>query len=210
MRILKNILILLLGIIFVYSCTPNRHSSYYRNLISKYPKRFIGHFPKYITNGIIDKTDNGEYDVTRLFLLQKLEEDSINKLKDSIEKISLAIYDSNDTCLFIINKFTNEKNYTWPKKAPDNEIYNYLQKECLKNKIPIPNFWGLYEEDFKTPLHLPYEYKIYVLESRKGLYWDKKHRSNGEYMPDDWKHGYSKGVAMNDKTHEIIYWFVLW
>ena len=207
MSIIKHIIIILLLVVF--SCLPRRYNEY-RTIIDKYPDVFVNHFPKYIIEGVLDQTENGELDITRLFLLQKLEEDSFNKLKDSIEKISLAVYDGNDTCLFIVNKFTNEQNYTWSKKASDNEINNYLQKQCLKNKMPIPNFWGLYEEDFKTPLHLPSEYKVYVFESKKGLYWDKKHRSNGEYMPDYWKHGYSKGVAMNDKTHEIIYWFVLW
>ena len=29
-------------------------------------------------------------------------------------------------------------------------------------------------------------------------------------MPLAWKHGYSKGIAINKKEYKIIYWFVIW
>lgn len=196
-------------IILTFSCN-NHYSVYYSNLIKSYPSDFVNHFPKKIIKGRIHVTGNGEYDVTRLFLLLKDATKNYSTFKDSINKKVIAKYSAQDTCLFVVNRFTTEQNFTLENKANDKDIANYLKKKCLKNKIPIPNFWGFYDENITTIPKLPKNFNIYVLDAKKGLFWDKKHISNGEYMPDFWKHGYSKGVAMNDKTHEIIYWFVLW
>jgi hypothetical protein len=196
-------------IIFFSSCEVNHYSMVYRQVIKSYKLEFINHFPSDIIKGKIDETKNGKYDVTRLFLLVQDTTENFNKLRDSITKISKAKYLATDTCLFIINKFTTEQNFTTEQKVNVKEINNYFKSNCVKNNLPIANFWGLF--DNTTSLcKLPDSYNIYVLEAKSGLYWDEKHRSNGKYMPENWKHGYSKGVAMNDKTHEIIYWFVLW
>ncbi len=199
----------MLAFIFLFvSCVSNNESTYYKNLLKRYPRVFIDHFPKSIRKGRIHVTETGEYDVSRFFLIV----DSIyniQSLANSLKTTTKVIYHSNDTCLFIVNKFTTEKNLTIDKKADKNDVKFYFNSKCLINKFPVPNFWGLYENP-KTACNLPEDFIIYVLDSKKGKFWDKNHRSNGIYMPEYWKHGYSKGVAINEKTQEIIYWFVLW
>ena len=114
-------------------------------------------------------------------------------------------YSPKDSCLLVVNMYSNEKNYFNSFKTKDE---TYLKKKCLNNKLPIPNFWAM---DLKGNgiTKLPDDFDIYVFEANHKIL-DKKYISKNVYMPDYWEHGYSKGVAINDKTHEIIYWFVLW
>ncbi len=207
---MKKILYGILIALFVISCETRSYSPEYSNTLRNYPNDFIKHFPYKISNGILHETTNPQLDVIRLFLIINDSTQKFKILKDSLDKISIAKYSAQDSCLLIVNKFTTEQNFSIEKKANEKVIQQYLKKRCLRNKMPIPNFWGLYEENLHTLPQLPKDFDIYILEAKKGLFWDEKHRSSGEYMPDYWKHGYSRGIAMNDKTHEIIYWFVLW
>jgi len=212
MKSRKNIIILviesflLLGVIM--SC--KFYNVEYNNIIKNYPDEFVAHFPKLIKDGTVIWTDNPNYEGTVLFLLQKDTTENYYNLKNKIKKFAKAIYHADDSCLLVINKFTTIQNLPYKPKAKKKEIIEYVNKDCLKNKLPVPNFFEIYENEEATLSRLPKEFDIYVLEAKKGLFWDEKHRSSGEYMPDYWKHGYSRGIAMNDKTHELIYWFVLW
>ena len=86
-----------------------------------------------------------------------------------------------------------------------NEISNTLIR---KNKLPIPNFWPM-KFDSESITRLPEKFKIYIFEAKQKIL-NRDLMTHKDYMPDKWKHGYSKGVAINDETYEIIYWFVLW
>ena len=77
------------------------------------------------------------------------------------------------------------------------------------DKLPIPNFWSL-DLDKDTRCKLPLGFELFVLESQSGVFWDKKFLTEDHYMPETWKHGYTKGIAMNSKTFEVIYWFAIW
>ena len=205
----KIINIILVITFITISCDNKKESTYYNNLRQKYNPIFVSHFPKTIEKGHIDITENGEYDVTRLFLTIKNSITNFKSITDSIKNNSVANYSAKDTCLFVVNKFTTEQNYTQKRKANLKDISSYLDSKCLLNKVPIANFWGLYENS-ETLCNLPENFNIFVLETKKGKFWDAKHISNGKYMPNYWKHGYSKGVAIDESTDEIIYWFVLW
>lgn len=207
-KILFSIHILLF---LLFSCKSSGNSEYYKQLISSYSPEFVGHFPGEIRKGRVDLIENGEYDVTRLLLLIEEPESQVISIEDSLIKKALAQYSSSDTCLFVVNKFTTEKNYSQQNKATLKDIDKYLNSECIHDKLPIANFWGLFKtSDVLSLSQLPDGFKIYVLDAKKGLYWDQSHRSSGKYMPDFWKHGFSKGIAINPERHQLVYWFVLW
>ncbi len=153
-------------------------------------------------------TKNGEYGVTGIILKDKNDSRSYYKIHDSIIKIAIASYLPTDSCLLVINMFTTEKNLTRKRKANAKEL-KLLDKDCLLEKLPVPNFWHI-ETKVKTRCNLSEDYKLYVLEAKKGIYWDKKYLTDGRYMPSEWKHGYSKGIAFNKVNFDIIYWFEIW
>ncbi|NPA43650.1 MAG: hypothetical protein GXO27_06465 [Chlorobi bacterium] len=174
--------------------------------LSNFPSKVRNHFKNLSNNYYYLPVFNDyAHDVTNILVAYRLDSLDYHEIKDSIEKISLAKYHASDSCVLVVNMYSNENNYFSSYKTKDT---GYLKKKCLKNKLPIPNFWAM---DYKTQNlpRLPEEFNIYVFEaSDKPL--GKKYISKNVYMPDYWQHGYSRGVALNDKTGEIIYWFVLW
>ena len=190
------------------SCDDTRFNTHYSGTLRGFKTEFIDHFPLEIGKGKIYYNKNYDYDVTKLFLHQKIANDQFFYLYDSIEISSIANYNSSDSCLLVINMFTTTINYPKEKKATKNEL-ELLNDKCLSNKSPVPNFWPL-DIDSTTRCKLPKGFELFVLEARSGVYWDEKYLLDGKYMPEDWKHGYSKGIAMNKGTLEVIYWFVIW
>jgi len=202
MKYFINLLLLFL----ISSCQQQPKTNRFLKKISDFDKVIINHFPLRLTDyckcSVYNDTQN---DVTSILLLNKYDKEAYNKLKDSLIKFSKEKYSPKDSCLLVVNMYSNEKNYFNSYKTKDK---SYLNKECLKNKLPIPNFWAM---DFNSDniTKLPIDFDIYVIEAKDEII-NKKYLSKNVYMPDFWKHGYSKGVATNDKTNEIIYWFVLW
>jgi hypothetical protein len=202
---MKNPIYLLL-ISLLVSCQNKPINNRFLKQISKFDTIVINHFPTELKGmyrtAIFNDTLN---DVSFIMLLNQYDELVYKKYKDSLTRISKARYKPIDSCLLVVNMYTNERNFFNSFKTKNK---SYLKKECLKNKMPIPNFWAM-ELNGQNITKLPDDFKIYVIDASHKII-DKKYISKNVYMPENWKHGYSKGVAMNDKTHEIIYWFVLW
>ena len=201
---MKKILINLLILIIFLSCDRKQENEYNKKL-SSFDAEIINHFPKKPTDlYTLSVFADVNKDVVSILLLNKYG-NNYNHIKDSLQKLSKAHYIASDSCLLVVNMYSNEKNYFSSFKTNDT---SYLNKNCLKNRLPIPNFWSL---DYKSKniTKLPKDYHILVFDASHNNI-DKKYLSHNVYMPSYWKHGYSKGVAMNDKTREIIYWFVLW
>ena len=204
---MKSLIKYFLIILFVSSChQEHRMNNQFLEQISDFNNAIVKHFPSELKGmykiAIFNDTQN---DVSFIMLLNQYDKQTYNRLKDSLIKQSKVKYNPKDSCLLVVNMYSNEKNYFNSFKTKDK---SYLKKECLKDKLPIPNFWAM-GFDSKNITKLPDDYNIYVFEASHDII-DEKYLSKNVYMPDYWKHGYSRGIAMNDNTHEIIYWFVLW
>ena len=202
MKIRKSVLLMLL----ILSCQGQSSKNRFLQQISDYPKSIIDHFPKevkgmYRTAVIADI----EHDVTSIMLLNQYEDSQYFRIKDSLIQLSHVKYSPEDTCLLVLNMYSNETNFFNSFKTYDE---TFMGKECLKNKLPVPNFWPL-DMESNTVANLPGDFDIHVFEAKDEII-DNKYLSKNVYMPEYWAHGYSKGVATNDKAHEIIYWFILW
>ena len=78
------------------------------------------------------------------------------------------------------------------------------------NTLPVPIFEiDAYHND-KNSCGLSDDFKIFVLEAKPGKYLEEKYLHECECMPEKWKHGFSRGIAANDKEHIIIYWLAVW
>jgi len=203
---MKYFINVLLTIFLVLSCKQEQKKNMFLKQISNFDKNIVNHFPLEVKGmyrtAIFTDTQN---DITSLLLLNQYTKNTYYNIKDSLINISKIKYSSKDSCLLVVNMYTNEKNYFNSFKTKNK---TYLKMECLNKKLPIPNFWAM---DFKSDniTKLPDNFDIYVFEAKHEIL-DKKYISKNVYMPGYWEHGYSKGWAMNDNTHEIIYWFVLW
>ena len=205
------VIIIFSNLLLLISCkNSNNHiKSYdYFEVLKSFKPEFVNHFPRTEKKSHMELIENGEYDATKLLLQKKLSINSFERLYDSIRNITSETYMADDTCLFVVNMFTTKINYTKERKASKEEL-KILDKKCLLNKKPVANFWGLYD-DANTRCKLPEDFELFILDAKNGIFWDEKYLTDGQYMPDKWQHGYSKGIAMNKKSLEVIYWFVIW
>ncbi|MFB3387491.1 hypothetical protein [Flavobacterium sp. LAR06] len=120
----------------------------------------------------------------------------------------VATYTSKDSCMFLVNRFETKDTYENIKRV---EILDTLSvdKDCYKNKYPVPNF-VVYNVTDESNRPLDNNFDIYVIDAKSG-----KHFKNFDLLPDpqmplDWQNGYSKGIAINKKRKTIIYWGIIW
>ena len=76
--------------------------------------------------------------------------------------------------------------------------------------IPIPSFQS-YEGDFGlNSKYLMDNHEIYVLEYKPGRYMDKEYLTSKNKLPEKWKNGFSRGMAINESERKVIYWTCVW
>lgn len=133
----------------------------------------------------------------------------------------------------MVSKFTNLSNTTY--SANDSNlllIFNYCdiveiegdiyrdqeppERQALAkhnvitaNSLPVPLF-EIDEYKGNTMSGLTEDFKLYVLDAKPGKYINEKHLQECECLPEKWKHGYSKGVALSDEKKVVIYWIAVW
>lgn len=210
---------LLFGVIILSSCKNNSNNKSYDSIynikykegLDLFNRDFVDHFPSTLDNEplFFNYFTDTELDGYRVILIQKKKKQAIITFCDSIQGIALAKYHANDTCNLVVNQYTNKDNWHQQNKAPKG-YKNYLERECYSDKYPIPNFWRNKFATESNTCKLPDDFEVYVLQAEQGVNFDKRYLTRGIYMPERWKHGYSKGVAISTKRNIIIYWFVVW
>ena len=210
MKVFKPIVILIFILITSCNADNKRYNTMYHYQLKFFKKEFVSHMD-IATNPSFSYSisKSGEYNVTGIILTDKNDYKTYKNIYDTIAKVAIASYLPTDSCLLVINTFTTQKNLTHKKRKANSLELELLERDCLRDKLPIPNFYD-FDAEVKTRCKLSEDYELYVLEAKKGIYWDEKYLTDGRYMPTEWKHGYSKGVAFNKVNYNIIYWFEIW
>lgn len=194
----------------------------YRNkYLARFDKDFVGHFPDRIVsplNTIISAENVSRGFVGMLLYEYEMKADSLIKIEDELKSIAIKKYNSDADCLLVINRFDTNETYVYPKNIILSDSVQ-LNKSCYETLLPIPKFFD-YENEISNPKKqrsrdetegetmLPPGFNIYVLEAKPGNHLDKYDIGPNRQMPDGWKNGYSKGVAISVKYQTIIYWSV--
>jgi hypothetical protein len=198
------------------SCSqePKTFTEQRNNTYKKYRKNFnedfINQFPNeiaYPINSIISYRDVDHNNVGFFLFEYEINKDEIIKIKLEIGSKYQASYNPKDSCLLIVNRFNyiDSTNFIKTKKI-DNALLN---RACYKGKYPIPNFLEYKGSEGQT-MKLSENYIIYVLEAKPEEYDDRYKMKINKQMPKEWEHGYSKGIALNEKDKEVIYWSIMW
>lgn len=216
----KFILIIIsIAVIIIESCDSNsihigEMNSNYKRLRSSFDSAFVSHFPRSIDKlpAKFQRSKDTRRSHPGLRLKYKKTLDEIKYLKAELDSISLAKYKSEDTCLLIIDSHLNEKNWLkydkWLRIGPE---VTGIDKDCNLGKLPVPKFWEEgWHENTSTQIGLNPGYTLYVLDSKSGVFMDESKLPNGKYTPFVWEHGYTRGVAINEKDNVVIYWFDIW
>jgi len=192
----------------------------YRNHhLKKFDKAFINHFPTSIVTpfNTIISAENIERGFIGILLYEyDMDEDSLTVIENKMQHKAMKNYKSEDDCLLVINRFDTDETFGYPEKIvlPNSALVN---RTCYQGLLPIPKFFkyrneflnSIEKENFEeSETMLPLGFNIYVLEAKPGIYSEKYDLIPNRQMPDGWKNGYSKGVAISQKHRCVIYWSV--
>ncbi|MGD8778060.1 MAG: hypothetical protein PVH88_03770 [Ignavibacteria bacterium] len=186
----------------------------YQKQKSFFLNKFVDHFPQEIKDefGIkIYSITNEKWTFPLMIMLDDIyNTESYRSRIDSLIDISVEKYNPTDTCLLIVNRFHNKLNeFDYELKLNEKE-YSLIDRACYQNSLPIPNFFFNQYSSKKNPIRLEEDFELFVLDAKSGVHWKKEYAKDGRYMPYNWKNGYSKGFAINEKMNVVIYWFIIW
>lgn len=167
------------------------------------------HFPsKLITYPytIINNQNKAKHNISFMLYEYKV---NLLKIDSILHKYHfVARYTSQDSCVFLINRFETKDTYKNRKRV---EILDTLliNKDCYKNKYPVPNF-EVYNATDENNLPLDNNFNIYVIDAKSGRYFKNFDLLPNPQMPIEWQNGYSKGIAINKASKTLIYWGIIW
>lgn len=146
------------------------------------------------------------------FLVKKYNE----KLSDSLllELKDAKCYNANESnYLLVFSYIQNEDNVPVINGKNIEDSKNISISNVQKsNQFPVPNFSCLFpnETNTLTLCGLNLSYRIFITNSKSGIYINPKLLRENKYIPNNWKHGFSKGYAISETEKKIIYWVVAW
>ena len=226
---MKTKCFLLIGVVFIMlsycSCNNFNVKEHFRheylNNLKFYNSTFISHFPKDYPDNSIFLTNifPSEFAYKKssgfvnyyTYLVKKYSEIEFLRLKKQLVKYSETIYEADENKLLLIFSYSNDLEIHG-KKYSDWEspkLQKLAKHNLLATSLPVPLFES---DEYKgnTFSGLPEDFKIYVLDAKQGKYLEDKYLYDCSCLPEKWKHGYSKGVALSDKRKVIIYWVTVW
>ena len=200
--------------VFLTSCsnlyTNDKFIKDYEECISYFGVDLTSHFPskdslKDVYALSLDTM--GHYNSEHLYILLTTSKNEIKNLKNKYQ--SKKIYSINDSCIITVNDFITESNIPFSDEIAGKK--SKVPLLCKSDYIITPNFWS-YLPDYRdntTVSKLDKNFKYIMLDSKLGLF-SNKIDSTFSSMPDKIKHGYSKGLALNEKENVVAYWIVIW
>ncbi len=209
----KIFLIVLFALFLLISCYDyNDPYSQIERSLNNFDSDLVSHFPKKRTKyafqsasltTIADTSSKRRFGVwarVRYRISDRIDIDSlINMYSSSAVKECYH----NDSCNLLL-----------PRKALfDNTIGELEVLPCSNSEdiIPVPLFEAeLQDLNLEDLKYLPKSYTLYVLDAKSGKYVHENLLMEEGHMPEKWKHGYSKGVAVNKEKREAIYWIEIW
>lgn len=219
----KTFLVLFLIISNISCLNTNFDQSikfYYNKDRGLFPKELTEHFPDDISEGCIElkskyspsKLADSCFRPNELYVSIKYNQDNYNILKTKFLQSSYQL-NPNDTNLLLIMSYCDVlivDGYVFRNRENEKTKELARKNSNRDNGIPIPIF---ILEDFKqvdNPCNLSNDFIIYVIDAQPGIFLDKEIMNECVCMPDTWKHGFSRGVALNDSENIVIYWLEIW
>lgn len=187
---------------------------YYQKYKKNFDKKFTDHFPaksvfSALSADAFSSMEQKKNNFSLLLYQYDVKPEEVDEVNDKFRKAAIAQYKSSDSCLLIVNRFESKET----EEDQKNPIIdsNLLIEKCYANKYPVPNFVNYRQYNENRPLRLDDSFVIYVLESKKIGSWETEFGMKADpQMPDNWKNGYSKGVAVSKEQQIVIYWTVIW
>lgn len=193
----------------------------YTKTLSYLDSNLIDHFPKEISNpstfitqlsyGIEPNKMIG-FSCNEIELIINPPEEIYDSLKTYFKQKSIEKYSPSDSTLLLVFSYCDTlevDGYIFKNQETPEKQKHAKDNVTIAKSLPVPLF-DIQEYSENTKSGLNEDFTIFILGANPGEYLDKNHLQQCDCLPTNWKHGYSKGVAMNDKQKVIIYWTIFW
>jgi hypothetical protein len=183
-------------------------------------KGLFDHYPKSISN-------------KNVIQMQTYVPDHLNYQENTFKAEHYLILSMGDEIQnFYPDKFIYKTSYNDENFIIDQAFRFYTQLDTLKIRnvalsglYPIPYFenfdFGLgdveekymYEPDIEAISNkyiIPKDLEVFVIKAGKGDYWKLKSDGERPETLEDWKYGYSCGIAISKKSNVAVYWMTIW
>jgi len=161
-----------------------------------FPHEYIDHFPDVVspenTIGLylVPPGETYALDMCYLFYAIKVDSIGLSDLKSLFVFHDINPIQPNDTSLIVVG-----------------DTIDYSHRI---NGFPIPSFISIEWDLGINQVRLPDTFSLYLIKAEPGKYLIDDHLGSGKNLPTYWTHGYTKGIAVNEKSMDIIYWVALW
>ena len=222
---MRNIILSsLLVIAFAAGCQnidiKKRIEDDYKKSISFFDSSLISHFPKKLPDSsgfgaTVPKKDTLKmlgFGIDGTMLWKHYQDKKYFRLKSHYDSLANVVYLPSDTTLLLVFSFCDKLEVEG--KIYENQEPPERQKLARHNvttatSLPVPLF-EIDEYKGNTIYGLTDDFKLYVLDAQPGKYIKDKYLQECKCLPEKWKHGYSKGVALSDEKKAVIYWIAVW
>ena len=183
----------------------------YQNMRDQFDSGLSDHFPekKGVINTVITSLNTDKNNVGIILYNYEINSDEIKKIASEIENKAIAIYQSTDECMLIVNRFETLSTSENREVIKDVDSIQ-VNKTCFDSLYPIPNFIDVKTPVLNSEIKLNESYIIYVLDAKSGVFYKDLQLIPSPQMPDKWKNGFSKGIAISEKEGTVIYWGIIW
>ena len=183
-------------------------------------KNLNNHFPKKIKNinykligsypSLCTKNNSAQYG--NLYLIVNKADYKENLLKIKKDKFIYKTYYNQENIIIDFSEFKHDifsvqkcNNWYDSKFAiPYFESYDFGIGESVTKKEE--NGTILYKYTYTIPNDL----QVYVIQAKSGIFWKKPCNEKRPKSLKEWRHGYSKGIAVSDKEDLIVFWSMIW
>lgn len=192
----------------------------YKRSISFFDNDLVNHFPSklcdssgYQTN-VLRKYNLAKlcFATSKITLWKPFMSSQYKAMVLKYTKLSNTIYEANDSSLLLVFSYCDVveiEGKIYRDQAPPERQALAKHNVTTANSLPVPLF-EIDEYKGNTMSGLTEDFKLCVLGAKPGKYIDEKYLQECECLPEKWKHGYSKGVALSDKRQVVIYWVAVW
>lgn len=192
----------------------------YKKSINYFKSSLCNHFPTELPDSssytaTVPKQDTLKmlgFGVDKIMLWKHYNSSKYSELSSHYDSLSKAIYSPNDSNLLLVFSYSDVVEIdgrTYKNQESPERQKLAKHNSTSATSLPVPLF-EVKKYSSNTMCGLDKDFKLYILDAQVGKYLDEKYLQECDCIPKEWKHGYSKGVAMSDKKRVIIYWIIVW
>ncbi len=177
--------------------TDPEHQAQYIKCYKSFDKELVDHLPKKVpSNCFYTSYGSPEYineysSSTNLIIeIRITSKEKFKRQKNALIADAKIVKKSSDNCLLVVDCEDN-------KNLPHCDVYYPIPQETIY--------------DFESDKWIKQENcEVALIDYKPGKFVKSKYLTEKEYLPNNWRNGYSKGYSFDNSKQTITYWLIIW